>query len=477
MRTLLIAGQWLPASDNQKISVEEPATGLTFTEVARGNTEDVNAAVNAARAAYTGDWGNYTAAERGRLLMKIGRRILAEADEIAHIESRDTGKPLQLAQKDIAVLARYFEFYGAAADKHHGEIIPYLEGYNVSVIHEPLGVTAHIIPWNYPSQMFGRTVCPALAAGNAAVLKPSEEACQSVLFIAKLMMEEGLPPGALNIVTGYGHEAGDALTRHPDINLVTFTGSPAVGSLVQKAASTNHIPCVLELGGKSPQIVFADANLSKVVPVVVAALIQNTGQTCSAGSRLLVQRKIYDEFIAKVAEAFKKVRVAMPDAAGDCGPIITRAQYQRVKAFIERIQASGVPLLGQGQLDNVDPNGFFVPPMLFGPVPRDHELALEEVFGPVLAAIPFEDEADAIAVANATEYGLAAAIWTENGARQQRMARAVVSGQVFLNCYGAGGGVELPFGGRKKSGYGREKGFIALEEFTTTKTIVHDYSD
>lgn len=475
MNTLLINGKWQPAASNLHIDVEEPATGKIYTKVSRGDKSDIDSAVRAARKAFTHEWGKFSAVERGRLMIKIGQRILQEADEIARIESRDTGKPLQLAQQDLAVLARYFEFYGSAPDKHHGYVIPYMSGYSVNVIHEPLGVTAHIIPWNYPSQMFGRTICPALAAGNAAVVKPSEEACQSVLFIAKLMMDEGLPAGALNIVTGYGHEAGDSLTHHPDINLITFTGSPAVGTLVQAAAATNHVPCVLELGGKSPQIVFADADLDKAVPKIVAALIQNTGQTCSAGTRLLIQREIYDEMISRIAERFKSIRVGMPDSSADCGPIITRSQYERVNAFIDRIKSSGVPLIAEGQLDDVDPNGFFVAPLLFSPVPRDHELAQEEVFGPVLAALPFDSEADAIELANDTEYGLVTAVWTENGARQQRVARAVVSGQVFINCYGAGGGVELPFGGRKKSGYGREKGFLALEEFTTTKTIVHHY--
>lgn len=477
METLLIGGQWQEASDKELIDVIEPATGQVFTQLSRGKTADIHAAVRAARSAFEGEWGEYSALERGRLLLKAGGIILENAEAIAEVESRDTGKPIQLARRDIAALARYFEYYGAAADKHHGEVIPYLKGYSVNVIHVPLGVTAHIIPWNYPSQMFGRTVCPSLAAGNAVVLKPSEEACQSVLLISKLLSEAGLPAGALNVVTGYGTEAGDALAKHPDINLLTFTGSPAVGSYVQKAAADNHVRCVLELGGKSPQLVFEDANLEKAVPAIVSGIIQNTGQTCSAGSRLLVQESIYDEVLERVASAIRKVRAGMPQSEPDCGPIITRPQFERVNQFVERIKESGVPLVASGSVDNADPSGFFIPPMLFGPVPRDHELAREEVFGPVLAAIPFNDEQDALALANDTDYGLVAGVWTENGARQQRLARAISTGQVFINCYGAGGGVELPFGGVKKSGYGREKGFIALDEFTTTKTIVLNYEE
>lgn len=475
MKTILINGTWREASEEGLIEVLEPSTGRVFTELSRGQKEDIDQAVGAARNAFENDWGEYSATERGRLLLKISNAILEYADEIARVESQDTGKPLHLARNDISALARYFEFYGTAADKHHGEVIPYLNNYSVNVIHEPLGVTAHIIPWNYPSQVFGRTVCPALAAGNAVVVKPSEEACQSVLLISKIASEAGLPAGALNIVTGYGTEAGEALASHPDINLLTFTGSPAVGTRVQQATAENHVRCVLELGGKSPQVVFEDADLDKAVPAVVAGFIQNTGQTCSAGTRLLVQKGIYQTVVDRVADRVAKVRAGMPDREVECGPIITAAQFERVQLSIANIKESGLELLAQGQLDSVDEGGFFVPPMVFGPVPRNHELAREEVFGPVLAVIPFDDEDDAVELANATDYGLVAGVWTENGSRQHRMAHAIEVGQVFINCYGAGGGIELPFGGVKKSGYGREKGFLAMDEFTTTKTIVNHY--
>lgn len=477
MKTLLINGKWQSSYDERVIDVDDPATGQILTQVSRGGQAEIDAAVKAARNAFLNHWASWSALERGRLLCRIGEQILLHAGEIAKIESSDTGKPLHLAQNDIAVLARYFEFYGTAADKHHGQVIPYANGYNVQVVHEPLGVTAHIIPWNYPSQMFGRTCCPALAAGNAIVLKPSEEACQSVLYIANLMQNAGLPDGVLNIITGYGHEAGDALARHPDINLITFTGSPAVGAHIQSASAINQVPCLLELGGKSPQIVFADANLGKAIPAIVGGIVQNTGQTCSAGARLLIQQAIYEEVSARVAQGISSITAGMPDAGMQCGPIITRPQFERLNTLVKRIDESGIPLIAKGKITDAHAGGFFVPPMMYGPVPRDHELAHAEVFGPILAAMPFEDEADAVRLANDTDYGLVAAIWTENGARQQRMARAVSAGQFYINCYGAGGGVELPFGGRKKSGYGREKGFQALDEFTTTKTIVHCFSD
>jgi len=477
MGTILINGRWFDAIDGCTIDVVNPSTGQVFSQLSRGTEEDVNHAVRAANQALEGQWGRLTATERGRLLCRLSQLILDNAEDLAQIEARDTGKPLTVARNDVKVVARYFEFYGTAADKIHGQTVPYLDGFNVSVIRVPHGVTAHIIPWNYPAQMLGRTIAPALAMGNATVLKPSEDACLSSIRLAELIVEAGFPPGAFNLVTGYGYEAGAALTAHPQVNFVTFTGSPEVGVLVQEATARNHIPCVLELGGKSPQIVFNDADLDKAAPQIVKAIVQNAGQTCSAGSRLLIQEDIYDEFVARVAELFKSVRVGSPEMDLDCGPIVSKKQQQRVQKFIDDAASSGVQLLARGVIaEGASTAGFFVAPALFGPVPRDHMLSCKEVFGPVLSAMPFKDEADAVALANGTEFGLAAGVWTENGSRQARMARKVVAGQVFINCYGAGGGVELPFGGMKKSGHGREKGFLALEEMSTTKTVVQNFN-
>ena len=477
MPTLLIDGKWVASVSGQTIDVINPCDGKSFTQIDRGNAADIDLAVAAAQRALDGAWGKMTATERGRILMRFGELIVKNAEEAAQIEARDTGKPLSVARADIVAVARYFEYYGGAADKVHGEQIPYMNGYNVNVVRVPHGVTAHIIPWNYPAQMFGRSLAPALAMGNAAVLKPSEDACLSGIRLAELAMEAGLPPGALNVVTGYGHEAGAALTAHTGINFATFTGSPEVGVLVQESTAKNSVPCVLELGGKSPQIVFNDADLSKALPVIVKAITQNAGQTCSAGSRLLIQEDIYDKFIGMVADAFKKVKVGTPEMDLDCGPIVNQKQFKRVNTFIDEAVASGVPLLARGVLAaGLAADGYFVAPALFGAVPRDHNLACKEVFGPVLSAMTFKDEDDAVRLANATEFGLVAGIWTENGSRQSRMAQKVISGQVFINCYGAGGGVELPFGGMKKSGHGREKGFLALEEMSTTKTIVQYFN-
>lgn len=475
-RQLLINGNWVDALAGGTIDVIDPCTARPFGSIARGQAEDVDRAVAAAQAAMDGAWGRTTATERGRILQRLAHTIVAHGEELAQLEARDTGKPMAVARADAAAVARYFEFYGGAADKVHGQTIPYLNGYNVSVVRVPHGVTGHIIPWNYPAQMMGRTLAPALAMGNAAVVKPSEDACLTALKLAELAMEAGLPAGALNIVTGYGAEAGAALTAHPGVNFVTFTGSPEAGVLVQQATARHHVPCVLELGGKSPQIVFDDANLAKAVPAIVRAIVQNAGQTCSAGSRLLVQQGVYDAFVKMVAEHFSALRVGTPEMDLDCGPLISAKQQRRVQAFIDEARQQGIPLLAQGRLaDGLSDDGFFVAPTLFGAVPRDSRLACQEIFGPVLAVMPFTDEEDAVRLANATEFGLVAGVWTENGSRQSRMAQRIASGQVFINCYGAGGGVELPFGGVKKSGYGREKGLVALEEMSTTKTIVQHY--
>jgi aldehyde dehydrogenase (NAD+) len=473
MNRMLIGGRWTAARDDATLPVVDPSDGIAFDTIPRGGAHDIDAAVAAARAARDGAWGRMTPTERGRVMQKVAQKILDHTEELAQLEARDTGKPISTARNDIVVLARYFEFYGTAADKVHGEVIPFFDGYTVTLLREPLGVTAHIIPWNYPAQMLGRSCAPALAMGNGVVLKPAEDTSLSALRVAALALDAGLPEGALNVVTGLGHEVGAALAGHPGIDFVTFTGSNEVGTLVQQAAARNAVKCVLELGGKSPQIVFADADLDRALPIITRAIVQNAGQTCTAGSRLLVERSIVDRVAERMATAFRATRAGTPAMDRDCGPVMNPSQHARVRRFVDQAKADGIPLLAEGQVEaGVPPGGYWVAPAFFGPVPRDNALAREEVFGPVLSLMPFDDEADAIALANGTDYGLLAAIWTENGGRQQRVAKAVRAGQVFINSYGAGGGVELPFGGTKRSGHGREKGFIALEEMSTTKTVV-----
>lgn len=473
IKTVFINGKWSESHSRNTINVVAPSNGESIGKISRGGLDDINMAVAAARQAFEGVWGKTTAVDRGRFLSRLGLKISEHAEELARLEALDTGKTMKLARNDIVATARYFEYYGGAADKLHGETIPFLDGYQVLIVREPRGVAGHIIPWNYPAQMFGRTIAAALAAGNTAVLKPAEEACLSIIRLTELAEEAGIPTGVLNVVTGYGEEAGAALSSHSGIDFLSFTGSPEVGTLIQKAAADNHVPCVLELGGKSPQIVFDDADVEKALPVIVSAIIQNTGQTCSAGSRVLIQRSIYEEFVMALAKRINAVRVGSHEADLDCGPVISAVQRERVQGFLDRANADGIMVIGQGKLDtSAVSSGFYVKPTLLGPVDETHELAQDEIFGPVLVAIPFDDEEDAIRIANGTDFGLIAGVWSENGARQMRLAKKLRVGQVYINGYGAGGGIELPFGGFKRSGHGREKGFEALREYTVAKTIV-----
>ncbi|HEY1460948.1 MAG TPA: aldehyde dehydrogenase family protein [Casimicrobiaceae bacterium] len=461
------------SSSGETLPMIDPSDGCAFAEIARGNAADVDRAVAAAQRARDGAWGALAPVARGRALAKLSQALLDHAVELANIESRDCGKPWSQAKNDVIACARYFEFYAGTCDKLHGETLPYAPGYTVLTWREAHGVTAHVIPWNYPLQIFGRSVAGALAAGNACVVKPAEDACLSLLRVAELAAAVGLPAGAINIVTGLGREAGTALVSHPGVQHVSFTGSPTTGVQVAQEAAKRHCPVTLELGGKSPQIVFADADLAAALPAVVSAIIQNAGQTCSAGSRLLIEETCYEPVLSSLAERFGDLRTGPALADPDCGPLIRASQQERVRLFIAQAERHGIPMVAQGTLMSDAPKGgYYEVPRLFRDVPPNHRLAQEEIFGPVLAAMPFTDEAHAVALANATEFGLAAGVWTRDGARQLRLARALKCGQVFINNYGAGGGVELPFGGVKSSGYGREKGFEALYGFTALKTVV-----
>jgi aldehyde dehydrogenase (NAD+) len=468
-----IGNRWTAPATGATLPMLDPSDGQPFAAIAYGAAEDVDAAVRAARHAYEGPWGRLAPAEKGRLLARLSRAILDHADELALIEARDCGKPLAQARTDVAACARYFEFYGGACDKLHGQTIPYPTGYTVLTLREPHGVTGHIIPWNYPLQIFGRSVGGALAAGNACVVKPAEDACLSLLRVAELAAGVGLPEGALNLVTGLGREAGAALAAHDGIDHLSFTGSPATGAFVAGEAAKRHCPVTLELGGKGAQIVFADADLDAALPVVVNAIVQNAGQTCSAGSRLVVERSRYEEVLERLGRRFAMLRVGPALADLDCGPLIRASQLERVRGFLAEAERDGHPTVAAGTIVRDAPaQGYYVEPCLIRDVPPATRLACEEVFGPVLAAMPFGDEADAVRIANATAFGLVSGVWTRDAERSLRVARAIRSGQVFVNSYGAGGGVELPFGGVKHSGHGREKGFEALYGFTVLKTVV-----
>ncbi len=465
-----IGGSWQKSKNTKTVDLVNPSDGETLCRIAAGGKEDIDLAVNAASTALHGEWGTYTALERGRVLAGMGQIVTENIDKLAKLEALDVGKPIAQARADAIALARYLEFYAGAADKVHGETLPYLDGYTVYTLREAHGVTGHIVPWNYPMQIIGRSVGAALAMGNACVLKPAEDACLTALMFAELARQAGLPAGALNVVPGTGEEAGAALASHAGVQHLSFTGSVGVGELVQTQAARNIVPVTLELGGKSPQVVFNDASLDEALPFLVNAGIQNAGQTCSASSRILVQRDVFDKLINMMSEKYRTLRAGPAELDYELGPLISSAQKARVESYIA--QDTGLELIATGTVVNDAPaSGNYVAPRLYTCNDPSHVLAQEEIFGPVQVVIPFDSEEQATAIANGTEFGLVASVWTSDGARQMRMARKLRAGQVFINNYGAGGGVELPFGGLGKSGHGREKGFDALYGFSTLKTV------
>jgi aldehyde dehydrogenase (NAD+) len=475
---LLIGGKQEPAFDSRCFTSLDPARGTPIAEVALAGPTDVDRAVAAARAAFTApEWARMRAADRSRLLHRIAQAIRGEGDRLAALESLDTGKPLRQAKADVEAAGRYFEFYAGIADKLGGRTIPLGPGLLDYTVREPIGVSGQIIPFNYPLQNTARGCAPALAAGCTVVLKPSPEAPLTPLEIGRIALECGLPPGVLNVVPGDG-ETGAALAGHPGIDQVTFTGSVPTGIKVAQAAAANVVPSVVELGGKSPVVVFADADIDLAVCAVIGSSFSNAGQMCSAGTRLLLQRGA-ETFLDRLAERVAALSIGPGADDPDIGPLISARQRDRVLAYLDLARHEGAQArTGGGPPAAAElADGYYVEPTILTGLTNQARTAREEIFGPVVTVIGFDTPDEALAIANDSSYGLACYVWTRDIDTALSMAEGVRAGQVYINATGVGTGVELPFGGYKHSGWGREKGLEALASYTQTKNVCLGFGD
>jgi aldehyde dehydrogenase (NAD+) len=473
---MYLYGQRIWASSGSTFDAIDPATGQVFTAVALADRSDVDAAVAAARGAVEAGWGGLPPVRRVRILNRVAALLRERRDEFAQLESLDVGKPLRQAEDDVAAAAGFFEFFAGVADKVFGSSIPLGTGFLDFTLREPLGVSAQIVPWNYPLRLASRGIAPALACGNAVVAKPAAEAGLSIVRLAELATEAGLPPGVFNVVTG-GRETGAALAAHPGINHITFTGSVPTGIAIMKAAADNVVPVTLELGGKSANIVFADADLERAAASAATTLMQNSAQTCTAPTRLLLETSAHDRFVDLLAQRIRSIRLGRGLDNPDMGPVVSERQMQRVLGFLEGGVKDGATAVTGGGRSRAPElaNGYFIEPTLLDRVPRGSKLEQEEIFGPVLTVTGFDAVDDAIAIANGTPYGLVTGIWTKDLSKALTVATAVKSGQVRVNAYSVEGSIGLPFGGYKRSGFGREQGVEALANYTQIKNVMINF--
>src|ERR1700676_272183 len=467
---LLIDGKRVPAASGRYFETLNPATEQVLARVAEADAADIDAAVRSARAAFEGAWGHMRAADRGHALLRLADLIRQNLDELVELESLDSARPVSaIRRQDLPAVLDTLAYYAGWADKINGQVIPARPDALTYTVREAMGVVAAIVPWNFPLMIGMWKIAPALACGCTLVVKPAELTPLSMLRVAELFLEAGLPPGALHVVCGKGSVVGEALVRHPGVDKVTFTGSPRVGRGILQGAAGNFKKVTLELGGKSANVIFADANLERASRAAASGIFFNAGQVCSAGSRVLVQRPAYDEVVQRLAERARTIRVGDPsDPKTTMGPVISAGQMKTVLDYIEIGKAEGASAVAGGA--RLGDTGYFIEPTVFAGVGHDMRISQEEIFGPVLAVIPFDDEADALRIANGTAYSLAAGVWSADTGRVHRMAAGLKAGTVWINTYGYTD-VRLPWGGSGESGFGREHGDTAIENFTVPKAV------